>query len=274
MQINENQKIILFKATSTDIFPEDFQARFHTHLYCQRGKARFMFNDRIYYCKAGEFVFWLAGSEISDLTFSENFMAMVLFVDKDFLMDNIPSQSWSIDVILHSKENPILHMDNKDDRKKILLNFQLLYDKFQETTHRFYEEALKLQMQLFILEMWHTFTNQYERKKRTIQSGTLYERFLQLVQEHCMQEREVRFYSNQLNITSKYLNQVCKANTGITASHWIQRYTKERIIVLLRNKNLNISEIADEMGFSSRSFFTRYVKKVLGVSPSDYRHRL
>jgi len=43
---------------------------------------------------------------------------------------------------------------------------------------------------------------------------------------------------------------------------------------LLQNKDLNISEIADDMNFSSRSFFTRYVKKVLGVSPSEFRNRV
>lgn len=274
MDTEENQKIILFNTASTSQFPEDFQSRFHTHIYCQRGSVQFMFDGRSYHCKKGEFIFWLAGSEVSELSFSENFKATVLFVDKDFMTDNFPSQSWSIDAMLHSRENPILHPDNKKDEKRILTNFQLLYDRSQETTHRFYKEALTLQMQLFILEMWHIFTDQYERRKRTLQGGTLYERFLLLVQEYSMKEREVRFYSNELNITPKYLNQICKINSDITASEWIQRYAKERIVLLLRNKNLNISEIADEMEFSSRSFFTRYVKKVLGVSPSEYRNRM
>ena len=77
-----------------------------------------------------------------------------------------------------------------------------------------------------------------------------------------------------LHITAKYLNAVCKQNSGITASEWIQRNTKERIVLLLENPSLNIAEIADEMEFSSRSFFTRYVKKVLGVTPSEYRNRM
>ena len=89
-----------------------------------------------------------------------------------------------------------------------------------------------------------------------------------------MNEREVQYYARQLHITAKYLNYICKQNSGVSASEWIQRYTKERLIVLLQNKHLNIAEIADEMTFSSRSFFTRYVKKVLGVTPSEYRNRL
>lgn len=201
-------------------------------------------------------------------------MATVLFIEKDFLLNNFPNLTLGIDAIVHHRINPILYLDNVKFKDKILKNFQLLYDKSRETAHRFYEEVMKHQIQLFVLEMWSIFLEQYEKDKRTLQNGTLYERFSQLVEEHCMQEREVRFYANELNITPKYLNQICKVNTGVTASQWIQRYTKERIIVLLRDKNLIISEIADEMGFSSYSFFTRYVKKLLGVSPSEYRQRL
>ena len=72
---------------------------------------------------------------------------------------------------------------------------------------------------------------------------------MQLIQEHCMTEREVQFYAQQLNITAKYLNYICKQNTDISASEWIQRYTRERITILLQNENLNISEIAGNQLF-------------------------
>jgi len=264
---------MLCKAVSGSQFPMDFNIQFHTHIYCQSGTMKFVFNGRQYQSKKGEFIFWLAGLDVSGLSFSINFKATILFVDSDLLTESLPSATASIDSIIHSKEHPILHPDKKD-REKILKNFKLIYDMSQETNHRFFEEALKLQMQLFLLEMWHIFEDELDRRKRSLQSGTLYERFIQLVQEHCMKQREVRFYSDKLNITPKYLNYICKVNTGITASEWIQRNAKERIIILLQNKNLNISEIADEMDFSSRSFFTRYVKKLLGVTPKDYRERI
>ncbi|MDO5608846.1 MAG: helix-turn-helix domain-containing protein [Capnocytophaga sp.] len=268
-----SEKVILYKSASVAQFPEAFQTRFHTHIYCQSGSVRFIFNGLKYHCKKGEFIFWLAGLEVSDIVFSANFKATLLFVDNDLLMNNIPSVNASIDSVIHSKENPILHPE-KEDKERILRNFQLLYDKSQETSHRFYEEALKLQMQLFLLEMWHIFEDELDRRKRSLQSGTLYERFMLLAQEHCMKEREVQFYADLLNITPKYLNYICKTNTRITASEWIQRYTKERLIFLLQNKKRNISQIADEMQFASRSFFTRYVKKQLGMTPKEFRERL
>ncbi|MFT3674395.1 MAG: AraC family transcriptional regulator [Chitinophagaceae bacterium] len=189
-------------------------------------------------------------------------------------MNNVPDQGWSINALLHSRVYPVKTGISPHDKEKILTNFIRLQERFEETGHRFYEEALKLQMQLFILEMWHTFAKEYEQRKHSLQTGTLYERFIQLLQQHCMQHREVQYYSQQLNISAKYLNHLSKIHSGITASEWIQRHTKERIIILLQNKNLNISEIADEMEFSSRSFFTRYAKKLLGVTPNEYRGRL
>ncbi len=271
--MSASKKIILYKTASTAQFPHDFQNRFHTHIYCQSGWVKFVFNGQEYHCKKGEFIFWLAGLTVSELSFSAKFKATLLFVDSNLLTTNLPSANASIDSYIHSRENPILHPD-KVHKEKILKNFQLLFDKSQEANHRFYEEILKLQMQLFLFEMWHIFEDELDRRKRSLQSGTLYERFLQLVQEYCTKEREVQFYSDKLNITPKYLNYICKVNTRITASEWIQRYAKERILLLLQNKNLNISEIADKMNFSSRSFFTRYVKKLLGVTPKEYRERI
>ena len=108
-------------------------------------------------------------------------MAKVLLVERAFLNDNIPDLSLSIDAYLHSKENPVLHLHDKSDKKKVLFNFHLLNNRYQEKEHRYFSETLRLQMQLFILEMWHTFANEYERRNRTLQSGTLYERFMQLL---------------------------------------------------------------------------------------------
>jgi AraC family transcriptional regulator, transcriptional activator of pobA len=273
-EVDKPQRIIMLKVSNEEDFPNDFQKNYHTHLICHRGRISFLFNEVRMNCNRNEFVFWFAKSKLADLQFSKGFSATVLLVDNQFLLDNIPDQNWGVDATLHSRQYPVKQLNDKNDRKRVLLNFQLLNNKFQDWEHQFYEEALKMQMQLFVLEMWHTFAKEYERRKRTLQTGTLYERFIDLIQDNCMKEREVKFYANQLNITAKHLNFISKQNSGVSASEWILRYVRERIIFLLKDKQLNISEIADRMDFSSRSFFTRYVKKLLGLTPSEYRHRL
>ncbi|MCB9201836.1 MAG: AraC family transcriptional regulator [Flavobacteriales bacterium] len=247
--------------------------QFHTHLLCVYGSLKFELNNEQFHCKADEFLFWFSGSVLSQLRFSKRFKAIILLVESSFLNDNVPDQNWSINAILYSRKNPVKSLNDKSLNDKIAINFQQIYQVFLDTKHTFYEEILKLQMRIFILEMWHIFSEHYEQYKYSLQTGTLYERFISLLEQHCMQEREVKFYAEKLFITPKYLNYICKTTTSITASEWIQRYVKERIELLLQNPNLNIAEIADEMEFSSRSFFTRYVKKLLDVTPSEYRSR-
>ncbi|MCB0686985.1 MAG: helix-turn-helix transcriptional regulator [Saprospiraceae bacterium] len=275
--MEKNSRIVLMEVTDGKKFVADFrevfQGHYHTHLFCHRGSIRFLFKEEDLLCKGGEFLFWFADSPLSTLTYTTNFKASVLLVERDFLMDNSPDQGWSIDALIYSREHPIKSV-TKQDKQRILANFKNLFNRFQEFNHRFYEEMLRLQMQIFILEMWHTFANVYEHHKHSLQTGSLYEQFIQLVQDHCATQREVQFYANQLFISAKHLNFICKSTTGITASQWIARYTRERILILLQNKNLNIAEIADSMEFSSPSFFTRYVKKLLGVTPKEYRERL
>ncbi|KAB8154526.1 helix-turn-helix domain-containing protein [Kordia sp. TARA_039_SRF] len=274
MEAKQIQKVLLFEASGTIHFPDDFLDYYHTHIYCHSGTLEFGFKGKVYTCAAGEFVFWYAESVISELIISNNFTATILLVEKEFLNGNLPDLGWSIDVLIHTRDNPVLYFNEKKNKHKVMTNFQLLYDKFLDTEHTFYEELLDTQMYLFTLEMWHVFASEFERNKRTLLSGTIYDKFIHLVGDYCMTEREVQFYAEKLNITPKHLNFVCKQNTGDAASVWIQRFVRDRLMILLENQNLTITEISDKMEFSSRSFFSRYVKKVLGMSPSEYRNRL
>jgi AraC family transcriptional activator of pobA len=267
-------KIIFLEINAVTQLTNNCLRDYHTHLYCHNGSLEFRFNDVEMVCASGQFLFWFANSKLGDLQASKNFRATVVLVEKDFLTDNIPDPGWSINAQLHSQVFPVKDLATKEEKQKILDNFKWLGQRYQETEHRFYEEALKLQMRIFILEMWHSFANEYEQRRHSVQTGTLYEQFIQMIQNNCLTQREVQFYSNALNISSKYLNHLCKIHSGTTASEWIQRHARERIILLLQNRHLNISEIADSMHFSSRSFFTRYVKKLLGLTPGEFRSRL
>ncbi|QQR97019.1 MAG: helix-turn-helix transcriptional regulator [Sphingobacteriales bacterium] len=272
--MESKQRIILMDVGRLKDLPRQFLTFYQTHIYCHKGKLEFIFKDRKYECLKGGFVFWFAESDVKEISFSKDFEASVLLVEKQFLMDNIPDRNWSIDVQLYSRDNPIQKMNKPSDKVTVLKNFNRLNDCYLESKHLFYEDVLRLEMNLFLFQMWNIFSNAYQRRKRTVQTGTLYERFQNLILVHCMQEREVQFYADQLHITAKYLNFICKQNSNTTASEWIQRSAKDRIVLLLQNNNFNISEIADEMNFSSRSFFTHYVKKLIGMTPKEYRERL
>jgi len=272
-KVNNNKEIVLQEMAGKRNLVADYLQLYFTHILCHKGKARFRIENKPHQIEENNIVIGLPTIAIEGLKCSRDFKATCLFVSFDLMSKNNPDIGWGIKGYLFSKENPVVSL-SKMDAKKCLHNFKLLQEKYDNDGHLFRKEIVNLQLQMFIMEMWNIFSKEMEKRSISNQKGSLFERFLQLVQEHCMEEREVDFYAGKLFITSKYLTEVCKKNSGKTASEWIQNYTTQRLIILLENKKLSFTEIADTLNFSSQSFFSRYVRKVLGVSPSEYRRRM
>lgn len=81
----------------------------------------------------------------------------------------------------------------------------------------------------------------------------------------------VGYYADKLCITPKYLSSICKKQTGKTASDIIDEMTVNYIKQMLVSSEKSIKEIASETGFDNLSFFGKFVKRELGMSPRDYR---
>ena len=109
-------------------------------------------------------------------------------------------------------------------------------------------------------------------KPPTFTSGeNLFKEFISLLSSSYPKERMIGFYANQLYVTPKYLSAVCKEVSGQTASELITQYMVKDILYLLRNSQKSIKEIANELNFPNLSFFGKYVKQHLGMSPKQYR---
>lgn len=71
--------------------------------------------------------------------------------------------------------------------------------------------------------------------------------------------------------------QVCrifKRDTGITMTEYISRKRVERAKSLLRDPYLQVVEIAEQVGFTSLSQFSRNFLRYAGESPTGFRQRL
>jgi len=87
-------------------------------------------------------------------------------------------------------------------------------------------------------------------------------------------ERDVSYYAERLNVSTKYLSATVKRVTGHSVSSFIDRATVPILKKYLNDERLSLTQIADQMNFTSLSYFSRYCSKHLGQSPSDYRRSL
>lgn len=105
------------------------------------------------------------------------------------------------------------------------------------------------------------------------QTGDLFPRFLDLLQNSKIKHRQVADYASQLFVTPKYLSLVCKQHSGKTALQWIEEYTVADIDYYLRSTEYSVKEIANILGFPNPSFFGKYVKQQFSCTPMEHRNK-
>jgi len=102
-------------------------------------------------------------------------------------------------------------------------------------------------------------------------SKSHFQRFLDLLHSTDVKHRTVEAYANDLYISPKYLTTICKKNSGKTANEWITEHVLEDIRYYLKQTDLSIKQICNQLGFPNPSFFGKYVKDHFGMTPMEFR---
>lgn len=76
------------------------------------------------------------------------------------------------------------------------------------------------------------------------------------------------------HVSPQHLSRVFRQSTGITFMDYITRVRIRKAIELLADEDLKMYEIAERVGYSSQHYFSSAFKKVLGVSPMEYKKGL
>lgn len=96
-------------------------------------------------------------------------------------------------------------------------------------------------------------------------------KFVMLANHHHLEHRFLDYYADKLGISTKHLSRSVKRYTGLTAVRWIDIFTIIDAKILLATTTQSISEISEQLHFSSQSFFGKFFKKYTGCSPKEYR---
>lgn len=106
---------------------------------------------------------------------------------------------------------------------------------------------------------------------RRNRSDILLSEFFEALNEDCERERSVEYYAAKLGISPKYLSLICKNKTGRNASRLIDEAVIRKAKKLLMQTGMSIQEVSDRLNFVSQSFFGKYFKQRVGISPSRYK---
>jgi len=142
--------------------------------------------------------------------------------------------------------------------------FKLLEKEYANNNITMVRALLKVFLLKLIQVKEHDFTSQDIHQKR------VYE-FLMLLESNYQQVRNTDFYAGKLGISSKRLNQILKEKLDKTGMQLIH----DRLILEAKRSIIHsehtIKEIAYELGFSDRPYFSRFFKKQTGQTPEEFQ---
>lgn len=87
----------------------------------------------------------------------------------------------------------------------------------------------------------------------------------------CLGTPTVAWCADQMHLSSNYFGDLIKKETGRSAQEYIQQRTMNVAKELLTQTGKSISEISYSLGYQCSQYFSRAFKKVMGMTPNEYR---
>ncbi|MCE7064557.1 AraC family transcriptional regulator [Dyadobacter sp. CY326] len=185
----------------------------------------------------------------------------VIMLQKDFLL-NQPFYDYLFQAFPVTFKSGYALEHVNETITDIFTNIENEFNRKEENYHAVIQTYLQL---LF---------NLIKRETKTEEINPLPEQlkqFFSALEANFKTDHEIGFYANQLHITSKTLNNICKKTLGRSAGEIITEKLNIEAKKLLLYSDQTLSEIAYGLGFSDPSHFNKFFKRQIGVMPAIYR---
>lgn len=240
---------------------------------CKKGMAQYSVDTEKHLVTANNIIIISHGQTINDILLSKDFSGIGLMISFDFFSEIVKEVHEISSVYLFSRNHPvsILQSEEADIFKEY---YGLIKRKICDTAHHFRKDVVRSLLTTMLYDLGDVIyrLQQSTDKKRT-KGDAIFASFIKLLEDNFRSERRVGWYAQQLCMTPKYLSENIKQISKRNPTEWIDNYVIMETRVQLKNSTKSIKEIATEMHFPNQSFFGKYFKEHVGMSPSEYRRK-
>ncbi len=144
-----------------------------------------------------------------------------------------------------------------------------------ESVHRqgdkFYLLIIRTLVQSFLGMAASTYNCIESSEVKNTRSTQLARKFKALLVVHIRDIKKPSVYASWLNVSTGYLNEAIKKDTGSTVSYWIQQEVFTQAKRLLMYSDSDVKEIAYKLGYHDHSYFIRLFRKEMGLTPVKFK---
>ena len=238
---------------------------------CVQGAATVELNLKEYQVTANSLVTLMPDHILHGYKKTDDFKGLFIAVSNRCVDELIPDILTALPAVMTFRNSPVVELsaDEMDMLKKI---YSFLWMLIRSDVGVYKKKVVNgmLQSLLYTALSAYKSRNMYSAVKHS-RNDEIFFNFFTLLEHNFREQRSVQFYADKLCITPKHLSTVVKNVSGKTAGAWIDGYVILSAKVMLRSSSSTIQEISVALNFPNQSFFGKFFKQHVGVSPREYR---
>ncbi|WED23757.1 AraC family transcriptional regulator [Vibrio sp. JC009] len=249
---------------------EPHRVSFFNLILVEQGTGSHMIDFAEYPFRPGS-VIMLQREQVQAFDFSSRPKGKMILFTQDFLDKvhaNMRLPSYTPTHLDHHYQ-PVLNLDQETK-----LSFDMLIGEMVKEIARTDTDPL-IVMHLFssLSLMLQRIRPESHQEKLSKEQNIKFARFFELLQSNFTRTRDANWYADQVHITYKTLNLICKLATNLTAKQLIDSYTileaKRRLVI----SSTSTQQLAYDLGFEDASNFVKYFKKNTQITPSQFQKK-
>lgn len=200
---------------------------------------------------------------------TEDYSTTVIVISRQFFEELINRESL-IGYLKYKKQPNFRLNDDQYNKVTTIVNTLRI---ISDSEHRKRHETLAnlLDILFYALTRYRGEENQMQEESRGMHIfNTFYDLLINNYQKH----HKIAWYAENLCLTPKYLSSVIQQSTGKSAAQWINEVLILHAKRLLHTRHdMNIQQVAYDLGFKENATFCRFFKDQTGLRPSEYRKK-
>lgn len=247
-------------------------------VFCLEGSVRVKINSSSHLIQTNDAIIIQPNAIFSHSTPSARDRMGLIGFSTRFLQHAMKLEKKMWNTAFYYYNNPVIHTGKENN---IFRHYkELIMAKINSGPHLCHKEIMRHLFSALFTEITieldkgvpqDNTTNKSQNCLR--QADYIFHRFINKLSADDGTHRSISYYADTLFCTPKHLSKVIKEISGRTPLELINEHTIELVKYRLKHSEKAVKEIAEEFKFSNPSFFGKYVKKHLGVSPQQYRDR-
>lgn len=242
---------------------------------CTKGSFDFSCNLKEYHIEAGTLLLLPPRSLISRTALSDDHEGYVVIFDTTYLGECNFNLKRFTSLMMEITDNNIAVALTENEASRLIRTTSTLQALIQEKiTSIFRDDVIRSMVETLMYQYCEIFAMRISERKETVKINrqeSYFRQFIAELSEHYTERQSVTYYAEKLCISSRYLTTIVRKISGLSVTDWMNKYILMEAKYLLKYSDMSIQEIAYRLSFPDQSFFGKYFKQHIGMSPSAYR---